>query len=494
MNLYRKYRKFVMMTIAIAAVLSLAATGPASAATYTVTRLSDGPTAATTRGTLRWAITQAELDQLPDTITFKTQGTIVLSSPLPWISSPITINGPGIVISGNNANAIFGVGENADSSAFGNLTLSRLTLKKGVYFGGGAVSCQGGSVTATNCTFNENGAQVGGAIYFDSSGSVAGSLTLAGCTFTGNTASMAGGAVAAVAGEFSATDCTFKRNSCVASPSDTQFVGGGALLYIAPLPNNPLFTQPALVHCTFTGNTASSASSPAFGGAIVGLWVNATRCTFRNNVAISTAEGAFSTGGAIAAIDSALVTDCAFARNQAGDLASDPNLFPSYGGAITTSVLGSYGQAFVEAVNCSFGANSAGYGSAVRSDYIGLANCIVWGNPSLTGNQLFAYAGEVSFSDVQLPGGAVFEGTGNINANPRWLLNPQQGDQDNTAGVLQLLEGSPCIDAGANEAAQSFGLTVDLLGRNRFINDRATLDTGSGDPPIVDMGAYEYRP
>ena len=65
-------------------------------------------------------------------------------------------------------------------------------------------------------------------------------------------------------------------------------------------------------------------------------------------------------------------------------------------------------------------------------------------------------------------------------------------------------ELSPCIDAGENAAVPSDILDLDndsdtaeplpydLDGNPRFIDDPATTDSGSGVPPIVDMGAYEY--
>ena len=36
-------------------------------------------------------------------------------------------------------------------------------------------------------------------------------------------------------------------------------------------------------------------------------------------------------------------------------------------------------------------------------------------------------------------------------------------------------------------------LPWDLATNPRFINDPDTRDTGNGDPPIVDMGAYEFQ-
>jgi hypothetical protein len=37
-------------------------------------------------------------------------------------------------------------------------------------------------------------------------------------------------------------------------------------------------------------------------------------------------------------------------------------------------------------------------------------------------------------------------------------------------------------------------IPFDLDGNGRFINDPCTADTGSGEPPVVDMGAYEFQP
>ncbi len=36
-------------------------------------------------------------------------------------------------------------------------------------------------------------------------------------------------------------------------------------------------------------------------------------------------------------------------------------------------------------------------------------------------------------------------------------------------------------------------IETDLDGNRRFVDDPNTNDTGIGDPPIVDMGAYEFQ-
>ncbi|MHC4427504.1 MAG: hypothetical protein ACYS0D_02740 [Planctomycetota bacterium] len=37
------------------------------------------------------------------------------------------------------------------------------------------------------------------------------------------------------------------------------------------------------------------------------------------------------------------------------------------------------------------------------------------------------------------------------------------------------------------------GTTTDLDGNPRFVDDPDTVDTGYGDAPVVDMGAYEFQ-
>lgn len=68
--------------------------------------------------------------------------------------------------------------------------------------------------------------------------------------------------------------------------------------------------------------------------------------------------------------------------------------------------------------------------------------------------------------------------------------------QDDIVGTeddnLRLSAGSPCIDAGDNNEVPS-GVTTDLDGNPRFIDDPDITDTGNGTPPIVDMGAYEFQ-
>ncbi len=66
---------------------------------------------------------------------------------------------------------------------------------------------------------------------------------------------------------------------------------------------------------------------------------------------------------------------------------------------------------------------------------------------------------------------------------------------DNTVGTdddLRLSAGSPCIDAADNKAVPG-GITTDLDGNARIVDDGTVADTGNGDCPLADMGAFEFQ-
>ena len=77
-------------------------------------------------------------------------------------------------------------------------------------------------------------------------------------------------------------------------------------------------------------------------------------------------------------------------------------------------------------------------------------------------------------------------GSGNIDADPLFVRDPDPGDGDwttpgdNDYGDLRLQLTSPAIDVGDNTAVP-VGITTDLDGNPRISNG------------VVDMGAYEAR-
>jgi hypothetical protein len=93
--------------------------------------------------------------------------------------------------------------------------------------------------------------------------------------------------------------------------------------------------------------------------------------------------------------------------------------------------------------------------------------------------------GETRVSSSNTEGGLggiqVFNDGGNVDAPPLFV--------DPANRNLRLQPGSPCIDAGDNTAVPQ-GAT-DLDGTPRILDDPTVPDTGIGDCPIVDMGAYE---
>ena len=131
-------------------------------------------------------------------------------------------------------------------------------------------------------------------------------------------------------------------------------------------------------------------------------------------------------------------------------------------------------------VNCTITENIADSGGlhCNASDLL-IVNCVIWGNSP---EQIYLHSSEPAVTYCNVAGG--WPGDGNIDAAPLFA--------DPAAGNYRLSPGSPCIDAGNNDAVPP-EITTDLDGNPRFVDDPATDDTGQGTPPIVDMGAYEYQ-
>ena len=81
--------------------------------------------------------------------------------------------------------------------------------------------------------------------------------------------------------------------------------------------------------------------------------------------------------------------------------------------------------------------------------------------------------------------GAVSSGSRDREMDPQ-LIDPDEGD-------YRLGPDSPAIDAGNNAFLPGF-VDEDLDGEPRPVDDPATPDTGDGQPPIVDVGAFEFQP
>jgi parallel beta-helix repeat protein len=261
------------------------------------------------------------------------------------------------------------------------------------------------------------------------------------CTFSGNT----GGGMYNLHSSSTVIGCTFSGNDAV--------VGGG-------MRND--WSSPAIIDCTFSNNEATSWA----GGGGMRNWHGSPiviGCTFEANTAD---DG----GGMHNGWNSPTVIGCMFSGNGAME----------YGGGMYNF------HSSLTVTNCTFTGNSATNGHALAFDSSGpqppsdllLANCILWG-----GGEYLIWNNDdstinITYSNVQ--GG--YPGLGNIDADPLFVDVP--------GGNYRLSPGSPCIDAGDNTAVPE-DITTDLDGNPRFLEIPETDDTGNGDLPIVDMGAYE---
>ena len=185
---------------------------------------------------------------------------------------------------------------------------------------------------------------------------------------------------------------------------------------------------------------------------------------------------------------------------------------------------GSKGAYRIRIENCTFYANYAtgGYGAGCFYDantelsaqpHVEISNSILWANGASNNYTEYGQVGGDHWDPevYQLTANCIMgyetmPGEGNIPFYPRFRDpfgadgSPGTSDDDFTLEM-----DSPCVDAGWNMLLRPDWLDLDGDG-DRFeplpvdLNNRARQadgerkDTGMGDPPIVDMGAYERRP
>ena len=300
------------------------------------------------------------------------------------------------------------------------------------------------------------------------------SPTVANCIFIANSAKQFGGGIANSYFSGTVTNCTFISN--------TASAGGG-------MDNRLGWGEPIVSGCRFISNSAES------GG---GLYNRAcspvvANCIFRGNMADNA-------GGAIGSYNSIQVfMNCMISGNSA-----------QYGGGMHLGVQE------VSIINCSLSGNTAsnkGGGIYHNSSTSILTNCILWGNSGINGSQIYNYDSSISVSYSDIQGG--WEGDGNIDADPSFVRDPDDGgdgwgvgDNDDY-GDLRLQAGSSCIDAGDNTAVPADTadldndsntaerIPLDFSFMYRFVDDPGITDTGISDLPdypyVIDMGAYEWR-
>ncbi len=368
--------------------------------------------------------------------------------------------------------------------------------------GGGGIYCDAGSPTITDCVIAQNRANGGGGAIFQSGSNP----TLLRCEIRENVADAGGGIMLASQSAARIESCAITDNqadlgaagircldsnptilTCIIANNTTSSAGAGGGLLIehgtpwiegctlsgnvagsgGAVACNNSETAPRLQDCLFTGNTATAAGDASGGGAIAsghGASPQVWNCVIQGNRAVALGGAVKLSGGSDARFINCLITG-----NEAG----------VFGGGIYCS---EWGGNFALLANSTVSDNSAAAGGGLYHDYrsrLTVANSLFWGNQP---EGIVQTSGDlaVTYSDVE--GGWI--GIGNLDADPRFV--------DPGNGNFRLLPGSPCIDAGDNTAVPD-GVDTDLAGLPRFICDATAAQTGNGDAPLVDMGAYEYQ-
>jgi VCBS repeat-containing protein len=345
------------------------------------------------------------------------------------------------LVGGNSYHVVTGSGT-TNTAGLDGFTISAGTALGGYPTGdGGGMLIFQGSPTLANLTFSANSSNA----YGGGMCSVGSNLTLTGATFTGN-CGYDGGGMFAAGSQVELDHVVFQANSAT--------TGGGGL--------RMQHSSSKLYNVSFLFNSAGGG-----GGAIQNLWgdTELVNVVFINN---HTSHA----GGAIA--------------NQTATLILTNTTF--YGNYTNTIGGGLY--------------NEPDWRSSVL-----VQNSIFMNNMAPNGPQIYneniatTLTVHSSLAEGCNPGGVWNEvcgtnGGGNLpDADPHFV--------DAANGNLRLTRLSPAIDAGDNAALPpdafdldgdgntSEPLPYDLAGGPRRIDVPDTADTGSGTPPIVDLGAYE---
>jgi len=396
-----------------------------------------------------------------------------------------------------------------------------LTGNDAAWYGGGLYS-NGGAPTVEDCVFQQNHAEVcGGGCYLANGGpSVLRTAFYANeaesgggayvdrvvdadfdaCSFVGNQATRSGGGCLVVDSLATLGDCEFLGNRVDGYGEGAGLAIDGSVVTVerSTFHANVSGGWGGAIHnydstldiraCDFGGNAVASAYSAEVGGGAI----------YNDNLegAVSIADSRFygnsaESGGAIDQRGGPLsLTNCLFVANRGH----------RNGGAISTV------YSALSIVNSSFSNNNADFGGAIAqvygcspASYIHVANSILWNNWPLEIQVAAGCSLTIRSSDILggVPDGAVDEG-GNIDLDPQFKRRPVAGSGPQQIlepdyGDLRLNSGSPCVDAGDNQALPN-GVVADLEGQPRLVDDPCTSDSGSPKAPIVDMGAYEFRP
>ncbi len=336
-------------------------------------------------------------------------------------------------------------------------------------YGGGLYAYEA-SPTVVNCTFTDNVAIIGSAMFV-----WYGDPVIANSTFIENGwfSPVGWAALVSRSGEPEIEDCAFIRNRGGGLRSEgsrpitactfVENTVGGGLRLSGGAPN--------IIDCTFIRNEAYH------GGGVHSSWgfPQLINCRFHGNSAGSAGGGLFNNAWGV------ILVNCVFSGNTAGGFVLRPGWPPSpgTGGALRN------GWASALVLNSTFVGNSAGTGGGmVGLDGSTIAQSIFWGNWDDWGMSQSAQLGggeyppDIDYSCVQGWTGTL-GGEGNVRADP---LFADADGADDIAGTeddnFRLSADSPLINAGDPDPPLVPYLDAD--GHERTLCGR------------VDMGAYEF--
>lgn len=419
--------------------------------------------------------------------------------------------------------------------------------------GGGGIY-NSGSITVVNCVISDNyamGNYVRGAAISNwaDNGNTMARMVIINCTISGNHAiggNVVGGCIYNNAVDENDIATVTITNSILKNNSAEGDSVSGGVIYSYARGENTLATV-VVTDSTFSDNSALAnyEDENLKGGVIINFAYNSataavtiTNSIILNNHATAEGEDVNISGGIIYnyalnsavlssdTIATAAITNCLFSGNSsvaAGDSMSG-GILKNYGnsgkatarakilnstfcgnsteGHISGSVLQNIGSgtatATVDFTNNTLSGNlttgtvafsNYPIGDSINT-YLSIANSIIWDSNNKIINTDPGIT-TVNYSCIQDWDGGGF---GNIVNDPLFAdPNGPDGILGTEDDNLRLLPGSPCIDAGDNDAVHE-GITTDLDGLPRFYDDPNTIDTGDGTPPIVDMGAHEFIP
>jgi hypothetical protein len=377
--------------------------------------------------------------------------------------------------------------------------------------------------------------------------SLAGATVVDDSVFRRNTAehanSAAGGAVVMFTETVSVRGCTFTDNE-----ADAGFGAGGALHIQGPIDGSTVAQSVVLVDSVFEGNRSGGAGF-AYGGAarIRAGDQTIARCGFVGNATGFEPGGAANDplGGALLLdqAESLDMVNCRVLGNDAGNgigggiclLVRDdsPNAARITGGLVAGNRAARAGGVFlgrdgVGGIGVTISGSTIAFNSATApegdcsdgagvvvaaepSSDVRIANTILWGNDTLgvadEDTQISQCFPVVSLARCLVQGWTgTLGGVGNAGDDPLFT-DPDGADSILGTGddAFFLRRFSPAIDAGSNslippdaldldgDGITAEGIPFDVEGRERRADDIDIADSGSGNAPVVDIGALEFQ-